>query len=49
MQNFETLCVTIHQTDFSKIRSMNIHSNVIFDALDLFNKKGVSNRKFRLF
>ena len=28
--SFEILCVTMHQTDFSKIQSMNIHSNVIF-------------------
>ena len=28
--SFEILCVTMYQTDFSKIQSMNIHSNVIF-------------------
>lgn len=28
--SFEILCVTMHQKDFSKIKSMNIHSNVIF-------------------
>lgn len=28
--SFEILCVTMHQTDFSKIQSMNIHSNVVF-------------------
>ena len=27
---FEILCVTMHQTDFSKIQEMNIHSNVVF-------------------
>lgn len=30
MNNFEILCVTMHQKDFSKIREMNINSNVIF-------------------
>ena len=28
--NFEILCVTMHQTDFSKIKEMNIRSNVVF-------------------
>jgi len=28
--SFEILCATMHQTDFSKIKSMNIHSDVIF-------------------
>ena len=28
--SFEILCVTMHQKDFSKIKSMNIHSNVVF-------------------
>lgn len=30
MADFEILCVTMHQSDFSKIREMNIHSNVVF-------------------
>lgn len=30
MSKFEILCVTMHQSDFSKIREMNIHSNVVF-------------------
>jgi len=30
MSKFEILCVTMHQTDFSKIESMNIHSDVVF-------------------
>ncbi len=30
MGKFEILCVTMHQTDFSKIRTMNIHSDVVF-------------------
>lgn len=30
MSNFEILCVTMHQNDFSKIEEMNINSNVIF-------------------
>ena len=30
MSKFEVLCVTMHQTDFSKIRQMNIHSDVFF-------------------
>lgn len=28
--SFEILCATMHQNDFSKIESMNIHSNVVF-------------------
>ncbi len=28
--NFEILCVTMHQKDFSKIQEMNIRSNVVF-------------------
>ncbi len=28
--SFEILCVTMNQTDFSKIQSMNIHSDVVF-------------------
>ena len=28
--SFEVLCVTMHQTDFSKIEKMNISSNVVF-------------------
>lgn len=28
--SFEILCATMHQTDFSKVQSMNIHSNVVF-------------------
>lgn len=28
--SFEILCVTMHQKDFSKIKSMNIRSNVVF-------------------
>ena len=30
MSKFEILCVTMHQSDFSKIRAMNIHSDVVF-------------------
>lgn len=30
MSTFEILCTTMHQTDFSKIKEMNIHSNVLF-------------------
>ena len=30
MSKFEILCVTMHQTDFSKILQMNIHSDVVF-------------------
>ena len=30
MEQLEILCVTMHQKDFSKIRQMNIHSNVLF-------------------
>ncbi len=30
MPSFEVLCVTMHQTDFSKIQQMNIHSDVVF-------------------
>ena len=30
MSKFEILCVTMHQTDFSKIKEMNIHSDVFF-------------------
>ncbi len=30
MSRFEILCVTMHQTDFSKVEKMNIHSNVVF-------------------
>lgn len=30
MSRFEVLCVTMHQTDFSKIKEMNIHSDVVF-------------------
>ena len=30
MSKFEILCVTMNQTDFSKIQSMNIRSNVVF-------------------
>ena len=30
MGNFEILCVTMHQNDFSKIEQMNIHSDVVF-------------------
>ena len=30
MSTFEILCTTMHQTDFSKIKEMNIHSNVVF-------------------
>lgn len=30
MLSFEVLCVTMHQTDFSKIQQMNIHSDVVF-------------------
>jgi len=30
MSSIEILCATMHQTDFSKIKSMNIHSDVIF-------------------
>ena len=30
MPSFQILCVTMHQTDFSKIKEMNIHSDVVF-------------------
>lgn len=30
MSTFQILCVTMHQTDFSKLQEMNIHSDVIF-------------------
>ena len=30
MSRFEVLCVTMHQNDFSKIKEMNIHSDVVF-------------------
>ena len=30
MSKFEILCVTMHQKDFSKIKQMNIHSDVFF-------------------
>lgn len=30
MSKFEILCVTMHQNDFSKIKEMNIHSDVVF-------------------
>lgn len=30
MPKFEILCVTMHQNDFSKLKEMNIHSNVVF-------------------
>lgn len=30
MSRFEILCVTMHQTDFSKLKEMNIHSDVVF-------------------
>lgn len=30
MSAFEILCVTMHQKDFSRIRDMNIHSDVVF-------------------
>lgn len=30
MSKFEILCVTMHQTDFSKLKEMNIHSDVMF-------------------
>ena len=30
MPTFEILCATMHQNDFSKIKEMNIHSDVVF-------------------
>ena len=30
MPKFEILCVTMHQSDFSKVKAMNIHSDVVF-------------------
>ena len=33
MATFEILCVTMHQNDFSKIKEMNIHSDVVFATL----------------
>ena len=30
MSKFEILCVTMHQSDFSKIKSMNVHSNIVY-------------------
>lgn len=29
MSTFQILCVTMHQSDFSKLKGMNIHSDVI--------------------
>lgn len=30
MSKFEVLCATMHQNDFSKIKEMNVHSDIIF-------------------
>lgn len=30
MLKFEILCVTMHQNDFSKLREMNVHSNIVY-------------------
>lgn len=30
MSKFEILCVTMNQTDFSKIQSMNVHSDIVY-------------------
>ena len=30
MSKFEILCVTMHQNDFSKIKEMNVHSNIVY-------------------
>ena len=30
MSRFEILCVTMHQKDFSKIKEMNVHSDIIY-------------------
>lgn len=30
MSKFEILCVTMHQHDFSKIREMNVHSDIVY-------------------
>ena len=30
MSRFQILCTTMHQNDFSKIKEMNIHSDVVF-------------------
>ena len=39
MSGFQILCATMHQKDFSKIREMNIHSDVIFANQADFTKK----------
>lgn len=41
---FEILCVTMHQKDFSKIKSMNIHSDVVF--ANQCNQTGYSEHQF---
>ena len=38
MSTFQILCVTMNQNDFSKIKQMNIHSNVIFANQTNINK-----------
>ena len=30
MPSFEVLCVTMHQNDFSKLKEMNVHSNIVY-------------------
>ena len=51
MPKFEILCVTMKQTDFSKIQSMNIHSDVVFanqtdkTAFDQIQFDGVHSAK----
>mgnify|MGYP000166988024 CR=1 FL=1 len=43
MSTFQILCVTMNQNDFSKIKQMNIHSNVIFANQTNINKKYIKN------
>ena len=44
MLKFEILCVTMHQVDFVKLQSMNIHSNVVF--ANQCDETGFSECKF---
>ena len=30
MSEFQILCVTMHQNDFSKIKEMNVHSDIVY-------------------
>ena len=44
MNTFEILCVTMHQMDFSKIQSMNIHSDVVF--ANQSNENSIREKQF---